>query len=358
MRKMKKLIAGLLVAIMVTASVSIIMPEVKAEETGSAVEVKETIEYVDMTETYASYFGKQDNIPTKEGYLFGGWYKDTDGTTVIKEVSQVSEGETVYAKFVPSYVLSVKAQIFSTTERTNDNSGKTNVRLVTSLDCKNYKNAGFQIIDMSGETDREINSDPMDTVYSALRVNKNGTTKDYTPQQIFGKLNESEQRLAVLTLNNIPESKWDSDIYVRPYWTTYDDVKVYGLGKYVYVNDGLDGWISIPVNLHTGADVAAGLVDVEFDSNNLEYQEYRAGRVFDEVDANITADGATIKCVGNVSEVANKAANDMYIALRFKLKNNYEIGNGTDFLKFTMKNMKFANISEEYVSMNILNIQY
>ena len=48
MRKMKKLIAGLLVAIMVTASVSIIMPEVKAEETGSAVEVKETIEYVNI----------------------------------------------------------------------------------------------------------------------------------------------------------------------------------------------------------------------------------------------------------------------------------------------------------------------
>lgn len=343
---------------MMTASVFVTIPEVEAVETGSAVEVKTSIEYVDMTTTYESYFGKQDNIPTREGYLFGGWYKDQEGVTVIKEASQVAEGDTVYAKFVPAYVLSVKAQIFSTTERTAEGNGKTNVRLVTSLDCKNYKNAGFEIIDMSGETDREISSEPMDTVYSALRVTKNETTKDYTPQQIFGKLNESEQRLAVLTLNNIPESKWDSDIYVRPYWTTCDGVKVYGLGKYVYVNDGLDGWISVPVNLHTGADVAAGLVDVGFDSGNLEYQGYRAGRVFEEVEANITADGKTIKCVGNVSELVSASASDMYITLRFALKNDYEVGNGTNFLQFTMSNMNFANLSEEYVPMNILNVQY
>ena len=227
------------------------------------------------------------------------------------------------------------------------------------MDCKKYQNAGFEIIDMSGETDRVISTEPIDTVYSALRVKTNDSEpKDYTPQQLFGKFNEDEQRLVVLTLNNIPESKWNSDIYVRPYWTTLDGVKVYGLGKYIYVNDGLDGWISIPVNLHTGADVAAGLVDVGFDNEKLEYKEYRAGRVFEEVNANITTDGTTIKCVGNVSEVENKAANDMYITLRFKLKNNYEIGNGTDFLNFTMSNMNFANLSEEYVPMNILNIQY
>lgn len=359
MKKGRQIIAGLLATIIVTASVSITIPEVEAAETGSAIEVKTTIEYVDMTETYESYFGKQDNIPTKEGYLFGGWFEDSSGSTAIKTLSEAQTSETVWAKFVPAYALSVKAQIyFNTTDSEND-SNATSVRLVTSLDCKKYQNAGFEIIDMSGETDREIKSDPMDTVYSALRVRTSETTtKDYTPQQIFGKLNESDQRLVVLTLNKIPETKWNSDIYVRPYWTTLDGVKVYGLGKYVYVRDGLDGWISIPVNLHTGNEVAAGLVDVGFDSNYLEYQECRAGRVFEEVDANITADGTTVKCVGNVSELTEALANDMYITLRFKLKNNYEIGNGTNFLKFTMSNMNFANLGEEYVSMNILNIQY
>ena len=146
MRKERKLIAKLLVAIIVTTSISLIMPEVEAAEKGSAVEVAEKNEYVDMSMNYTDYFGKQDNIPTKEGYLFGGWYKDQEGTTVIKEASQVSEGETVYAKFVPAYVLSVKAQIFSTTERTTEGTGKTNVRLVSSLDCKIIKMRDLKLL--------------------------------------------------------------------------------------------------------------------------------------------------------------------------------------------------------------------
>lgn len=356
MKRVKRLIAGLLAVVTITANVSLTMQEVKAVETGSAVEVQTTIEYVDMTEDYQEYFGKQDNIPSKEGYFFGGWYKDNLGKTVIREQNEIATDDKVYAKFVPAYALSVKAQIFSTTERTSEGNGKTNVRLVSSLDCKNYKNAGFQIIDMSGETDREISSKPMDTVYSAIRATKNGSSRDYTPREIFGKLNEDEQRLVVLTLKNIPESKWNSDIYVRPYWTTYEGVKVYGLGKYVYVNDGLDNWVSIPINLHNGATIAAGLVDVGFDSSILKYEECRAGRVFEEVDANVS--GSTVQCVGNVSEVANASANDMYITLRFSLKKDYVIGNGTNFLNFTMSNMKFANLDEEYVPMNILNIQY
>ena len=44
----------------------------------------------------------------------------------------------------------------------------------------------------------------------------------------------------------------------------------------------------------------------------LKYEECRAGRVFEEVDANVS--GSTVQCVGNVSEVANASANDMYIS--------------------------------------------
>lgn len=224
MKKERKIIAGLLVAIILVASAYVAMPQAKAaDNVNGAVDVKTVIEYVDMTETYSTYFGEQDNIPTKEGYLFGGWYTDNSGSTAIKTLSEAQESEEVWAKFVPAHALSVKAQIYADTARTTDDSGKTNVRLVTSLDCKKYKNAGFEIIDMSGETEREIKTDPMETVYSALRVKKdNGETQDYTPQDIFGTLNESEQRLVVLTLRKIPETKWGSDIYVRPYWTTLD----------------------------------------------------------------------------------------------------------------------------------------
>lgn len=354
MRKENKIIAGLLAAILMTASVSVSTPEVQAAEAGSTIEVKTTIEYVDMSQNYGEYFGKQDNIPTKEGYVFGGWFTDNTGSTAIKTTDEATQSANVYAKFVPAHVLSVKAQIFSNTERSNDNSKKTSVRLVTSLDCKQYQNAGFDIIDMSGETDRTIPTNPQETVYSALRVKESGGDKDYTAQQIFGQFNETEQRLVVLTLNNIPESKWNSDIYVRPYWTTPDGVKVYGLGKYVYVNDGLDGWVSIPVNLHTGANVAGGMVSVTV-PEGLEYKECRTGRVFTEMAAAIN--GNTIKCVGNTASAENVQGNDLFAVFRFKVTGNHKVGDGT-FLDFTVKDLGFANNAESLVSMNIMSVRY
>ena len=358
MRKGNKIIAGLLAAMLMTASVSVTAPKVQAANTGSTVEVKTLIEYVDMTQSYVDYFGKQDNIPTKEGYVFGGWFTDNTGSTAIKTTDEAGASAKVYAKFVPAHVLSVKAQIFSTTARTADESAKTNVRLVTSLDCKKYQNAGFDIIDMSGETDRTIATKPQETVYSALRVKESGGDKDYTPQQIFGEFNETEQRFVVLTLKNIPEAKWNSDIYVRPYWTTLEGVKVYGLGKYVYVNDGLDGWVSIPVNLHTGASVAGGLVSVEVPTSKdytLVYKECRAGRVFSEMTAAIN--GNVIRCVGNSAKGADVTANDLYAVLRFKVEGNYKVGNGS-FLNFTVKDLGFANNAETLVEMNIMNVRY
>ncbi len=354
MRKENKIIAGLLAAMLMTASVSVTAPEVQAANTGSTVEVKTKIEYVDMTQNYADYFGKQDNIPTKDGYVFGGWFTDNSGGTVIKTTDEAGTSAKVYAKFVPAHVLSVKAQIYSNTERTENTSGRTNVRLVTSLDCKEYQNAGFDIIDMSGETGRPIRTNPQKTVYSALRVKESGGNKDYTAQQIFGQFNETEQRLVVLTLKNIPETKWDSDIYVRPYWTTPEGVKVNGLGKYVYVNDGLDRWVSIPVNLHTGANVAGGMISVTV-PEGLQYQQCRAGRVFTEITEAIN--GNTIKCVGNTAQGTNVAADDLFAVFRFKVTGDYKVGNGT-FLDFNVKNLGFANNAENLVDMNIMSVRY
>lgn len=354
MKASKKIVAGLLAAVTMVVGVTIVPEEAKAA--GTAVDVKTSIEYVETEyQTYSDAWGQQDKIPTKEGYLFGGWYEEVTGDTVIKTKDQVSEGTNVFAKFVPSYVMSVKAQNYSTTKDTDATDDKTDTRLVSSVDSQAYANVGFEIIDM--ERGSVIPSDSFNTVYSKLQVIKDGDTKDYTPQEVFGAVpNAKGQRFIVLTLQNVPEAKWNADVYVRPYWTTYDGVKVYGLGKYVYVQDGIDGWISVPVSLHSCDAIAAGMLNVGFDSQNLEYKGYRAGRVFEEMSANV--EGSTIKCVGNVSEVANATADDMYITLRFKLINNYEVANGETFLKFAVDNINFANIDETFVPMNVMNIQY
>ena len=336
--------------------VCLLLAPAKVNAASEAVDVKATIEYVATEYTvYDEAWGQQDKVPTKEGYLFGGWYADADGTSVIKEKTQIEEGTKVYAKFVPSNVLSVKAQNHSTTENTAATNDTAKTRLVSSVDSTGYANVGFDIIDM--ESGRELHSESFNTVYSKLQVVKGGKTKDYTPQEVFGTIaNARGQKFIVLTLEGIPESKWNSDVYVRPYWTTYDGIKISGLAKYVYVQDGIDGWISVPIALHSGDGVAAGTLNVGYDNQKLEYKGYRAGTVFSEMEAK--AHGAVVKCVGNVSSAADTSADDMYITLRFKVINNYEVANGEEFLAFTVDNIKFANMNEKFVSMNVLNVQY
>ena len=108
MKKNKRVIALVLAAVTAFAGTMVMPKEVKAA--GSSIEVKTKIEY-EKTDyaTYADAWGNQEKIPTKDGYLFGGWYEDAKGATPITEKSQVSDKD-VYAKFVPAQLMSVKAQ--------------------------------------------------------------------------------------------------------------------------------------------------------------------------------------------------------------------------------------------------------
>ena len=324
-----------------------------AESGNSAILIKETVEYVkndDLKENeqIAQVFG--ESAPTLDGYLFGGWYQDTKGVkTPIKTPEQKNKATgTIYAKFVPAQVLSVKAQNHAGTSNTSDQSGITSTRVISAVDSLNYKQVGFEV--WVGDT--FIGKQETRDVYSNLMVkNTNGSTP-YTASQLFGS---TASKFIVLRLENISESLWNENIYVRPYWVTFDGVEVTGLSKYVYVQDGIDRWISVPVNLHTGADIAAGMVSVTV-PDGLEFKECRPGVLFDEM--NVAVNGNVVNCVGNVKNLADVQANDMYITLRFKVTDStYAVGNGR-FLDFTMKQMEFCNVEEEDVPMKILDVRY
>jgi hypothetical protein len=286
-----------------------------------------------------------------DGYLFGGWYQDVNNEkTPIKTTEQKDAATgTIYAKFVPANVMSVKAQNRVGTTNTDNKTGVTSTRVVSSVDSLNYKQVGFEV--WVGDT--FIGKQETKDVYSRLVVkNADDTTKSYLPTQLFG---ESAFKFIVLRLDNISESLWSQDIYVRPYWKTFDGVTVTGLSKYVYVQDGIDGWISVPIHLHTRDDVAAGMVSVTV-PDGLEFRECRAGVVFEEM--NVAVDGNVVNCVGNVKELADVQADDMYITLRFKVTDTtYAVGNGK-FLDFTMSQMEFCNLAEENVPMKILDVRY
>ena len=64
-----------------------------------------------------------------------------------------------------------------------------------------------------------------------------------------------------------------------------------------------------------------------------------------------------MKFVGNTSEVANVAAQDMLAVFRFKVNSEWRVGSGTQ-LDFTVSDLGFANVAETYVDVNLLNVKY
>lgn len=354
MKKMKRRVAVCLVGMIAIVGMIGLNHETQAETTSNyAVSVKESVEYVLNTdlneaEQIEQIFGKSS--PTMDGYLFGGWYQDKNGEkTPIKTEEQKNAAETIYAKFVPAHVMSIKVQNYFGTANTENQTGVTQARIISAVDSLKYEQVGFEV--WIGDT--YIGKYETKDVYSRLLVkNSDNETTPYEATQLFG---EAASKFMVMTLSNIAESLWSYDIYVRPYWKTFDGVTVTGLAKYVYVQDGIDGWISVPINLHTGDDVAAGMVSVIV-PDGLEFKECRAGVLFEEMNA--VADGNVINCVGNVKELTDVSADDMYITLRFKVTDNtYKVGNGK-FLDFTMKQMEFCNVAEEDVPMKILDVRY
>lgn len=330
----KKVLAGFLALVVVATGIAVTSVE---EAEAAAIEVQTSITYEERT--------VDGKTPTKDGYFFAGWYDKGDETgTAYTSVSNVNKA---YAKFVPAYVMSVKAQNLYTTKA---GVGKTSTRFVSAVDSDDFQKVGFVISNGKG-VEKEIDATK---VYGKLYAKADDNDDYKRGTQMFGA---GANYLSVLEMSGIPESAWEDDFYIRPYWVTLDGTKVYGLGKYVRINDGVNGFVSVPVSLTTAEAIAAGIVSIQYDTSKLKYVGYVNGRVFEEMAANETSNGL-VKCVGNVDPVENDNADDMYIGLRFQVVDkDYEVANGS-FLKFNMGNIDFCDKDEKTVDLNVWNVQY
>ena len=147
-------------------------------------------------------------------------------------------------------------------------------------------------------------------------------------------------------------------LYVRPYWITEDGTKVEGLGKYVYVEDGLKNYISVPLNLNNVTEgIAAGVLKVSYDKSRLKFVESIDGRVFDDMKISAHED-SKIACVGNVSTIQNVKKNDMYITLRFEVTDGIALEDRTSLYQFAISAEDFANENENDVNLKVWDVQY
>lgn len=342
--KNKRIMAALLTATMLFSSVMAIPKVAKAAETVSG---ENGIEYIldDVNYNFVQlYKNGNKTAPVKEGYVFGGWYKMDDSGEMVAYTEATAEGvEQAYAKFVPSYVLSIKAQ---NEVGTTEGEGSTSVRIISSVDSRFYKKVGFEIY---LNNKKSIGEAETTNVYSALKNTEGGD--NYVASNVFGA---ASAHFSVWRLDNINHANYSKIIYARPYWITLDGTKVDGLAKYVHIEDEYKDYISVPINLVTGEPVAAGIVELIYDASEFQYIGFEAGRLLPEMYANAATSGS-VKIIGNASEVdTNVNADGIYGNVRFRLLDKTNASGKT----FTMNEGAFCNWSKEDVTVTALDVTY
>lgn len=361
--KMKKIVKSVMVGILTVAitMTGFVVSPTEADEAEAVALAEDKVCYDETTvEDFTKLYVTQGKkAPTKEGYLFGGWYKDK-GTTPITAASDVTDNDTVYAKFVPAYVLSVKSQNYANTKASESGnpsaSNTTTTRVVSTVDeSLLYREVGFKVVINEQEFESKSNK-----VWRKLAVGTGTNRTEHEATNLFG---EVSKYFFVLNINDIPETKWGDQIYVRPYWITEDGTEVEGLGKYVYIEDGLKKYISVPINLNNVTEgVAAGVLEVDYDETKLKYVECLTGRVFGEMAA---ADKETdgnkyVRCVGNVEKVTDGdvTEDDMFITLRFEVIADETLTSREAPYEFSISDEGFVNVKEETVNLNVWDVQY
>ena len=263
-------------------------------------------------------------VSEKEGYFFGGWFqKNTDGTYTALTEADLVEADlatlNASAKFVPSYLFSVKAQIEKAAQTANGIGVETTyLRLITGLDSNEYQKVNFDVY-YNNREDLHAKSPDLTNLYSKME-NADGILE---PKTTFG---DAANYFGVVRLTKIWDDNYNKIIYARPIVTTMDGTEVWGNAKYVRVEDGFasNEYISVPVNLHAGSDMAAGSLTLSYDNTTLDVKDVTAGRLLSEMEYNIDAKNGVIKLVLNGvaknSQFNNVKPDGLYVNIRFKKK--------------------------------------
>ena len=348
MKKMKQIMAGLLVAVMVVAGIVLTPASADASETEEIVNGDNGVIYVaDETNLKFSNYWTVDSktVPTRAGFVFGGWYtKDGEKMNAIKE----SDGEEItsaYAKFVPAEVLSVRAQLETATETGNGNTASTYLRLLSGVNGLEYQNVGFDIYYNKKHHETAEEATNITKVFSTITNSETGSAP-IKANTIFG---DAATHFSVLRLKDIKQKNYEYVIYVTPQWTTLDGTLVEGQGKYVRVMDGYasNHYISVPINFLSGSGAAAGQLEMKYD-NRLEMVGYDAGTVMPQIACHDDKAG-TVSVVANIAGTGNvELENNIYANVWFKVKSD---ANTEDVAAwdFEMKNLEFANWNEDTV---------
>lgn len=353
----KKIIASCLSVAMILTGILVMPKEAKAA----------TNVYFASDKEYkmSDYWnGTNNKVPVKEGYVFSGWYRDQ--TTPLKAADLTQADDTAVAKFVPAEVLSIKTQIGTSTV---DNKTITSMRILSTVDSKNYQAVGFEykLATQPEGTTKDPEKGEITKVYSKIKQSKYSSTM-YDPSEEF--VSGVSKYFIAADVSSISDASFAKIVYARPYWITMDGTKVMGLARNSRVEDKTYSYTSVGINLlsqltededknKTLAAVAAGTIQVKY---NKEYYTVQSvdkmvdnsekgvgGKyLFEEMEYHIDEANGTITFVGNAETVGdNKTADGLFANVRFaKTLSNT---NGTA-LTLEVTTTDFCNWAEKSVT--------
>ena len=359
-KNIKQLLAGMLAVLLTIAGVAIQPNKVQAEDNAvvTYVEVQDYNSFTTLIQNHTA--------PTKEGYLFAGWYKVGGNSRIaIKAADEVTETDTIVAKYVRADMSGVGCQLNLAAE----NSTTRAMRIVSIVDSTHYSKVGFNVYgreDGEGVRDEwmmyEHNSERQAVstkVYSGLCVYKNETECDVrTPAQVFGSDAEGF-KFTTMLLSGIPQADYSTIIAIKPYWITLDGTYVEGMGEFNRVNDFAEGIVNISVNLKQATTIAAGLLEISYDKSSFRYEGADYGRVFEEMEIQELTAG-TIKCVGCVTDATKNSdyANEVYVNLRFKKTDSNSLAAGSASFTVTVPDNGFCSSEEKFVHVSAPSVKY
>lgn len=310
------------------------------------------------------------------GYLFAGWYKQSGSDALIVESSEdISESETILAKFVPARLTGVYWQNRADVEKSDVTS--TDLRMVSTVDSLNYKEVGFNVYGREKNPDgtysdwlmygyneeKELKSTKAYTGLNVYKVGENGELEQVgnakTPADLYGQ-DAADFKFTTASLTGIPKDAYETIVAVKPYWVTLDGTYVEGIGEFNRVQDGIDGIINVSVNVREADPIAAGMLSVSYKPANFECVGVECGKVFEEMNFNVDEETGTVTCVGNVlGSTDNANPNDVYVNLRMKKTGTNDLAAGAAEFNVTTNEESFCNISEQFVTnVQVWDVRY
>lgn len=191
----------------------------------------------------SGFRGDEKTYPEEPGYVFSGWYEDSEYTKPIEQ--DVTSGKA-WAKFVEDDVLSVKPQIKVVADGSDADtkpdlpSDKTDLRMATTVDSLDYRKISFFVAkEKNGAYGAELNTANVEgadgrLVYKKLyAIGDKSTVWTYKPTAFAWK----SEYFKTFTLTGIPSSDYNKMIKITPYWITMDGTLVRGKTLETCVND-------------------------------------------------------------------------------------------------------------------------